>query len=148
MIDLYTWATPNGRKISIMLEELGVLPKDRFDSTKPVTRARCCHDSPLDGRVHDRKLEVFGDGVTHRPVNDIGCRQFFFSLHDVVEARARVGEIRRRLREILLETFFVEGQVVQTRFEIVERLAVQRSIDLQSASLETLDQLWDIAKGQ
>jgi GSH-dependent disulfide-bond oxidoreductase len=24
MIDLYTWATPNGRKISIMLEELGV----------------------------------------------------------------------------------------------------------------------------
>ena len=24
MIDLYTWPTPNGRKISIMLEELGV----------------------------------------------------------------------------------------------------------------------------
>ena len=24
MIDLYTWATPNGRKISIMLEELGL----------------------------------------------------------------------------------------------------------------------------
>ena len=24
MIDLYTWATPNGRKISILLEELGV----------------------------------------------------------------------------------------------------------------------------
>ncbi len=24
MIDLYTWATPNGRKVSIMLEELGV----------------------------------------------------------------------------------------------------------------------------
>ncbi|MGQ2965901.1 glutathione S-transferase N-terminal domain-containing protein, partial [Methylophilus sp.] len=24
MINLYTWATPNGRKISIMLEELGV----------------------------------------------------------------------------------------------------------------------------
>ena len=24
MIDLYTWTTPNGRKISIMLEELGV----------------------------------------------------------------------------------------------------------------------------
>ena len=22
MIDLYTWATPNGRKVSIMLEEL------------------------------------------------------------------------------------------------------------------------------
>ena len=36
----------------------------------------------------------------------------------------------------------------RTRFEIVERLAAQRSIDLQSASLETLDQLWDIAKGQ
>jgi GST-like protein len=24
MIDLYTWTTPNGRKISIMLEELGL----------------------------------------------------------------------------------------------------------------------------
>ena len=24
MIDLYTWSTPNGRKVSIMLEELGV----------------------------------------------------------------------------------------------------------------------------
>ncbi|MCA8884859.1 MAG: glutathione S-transferase, partial [Rhodobacteraceae bacterium] len=24
MIDLYTWSTPNGRKISILLEELGV----------------------------------------------------------------------------------------------------------------------------
>ena len=24
MIDLYTWATPNGRKVSIMLEELGL----------------------------------------------------------------------------------------------------------------------------
>ena len=23
-IDLYTWATPNGRKVSIMLEELGL----------------------------------------------------------------------------------------------------------------------------
>ena len=36
----------------------------------------------------------------------------------------------------------------RSRFEIVEQLAAQRSIDLQSASLETLDQLWDIAKGQ
>ena len=24
MIDLYTWSTPNGRKISIMLEEVGL----------------------------------------------------------------------------------------------------------------------------
>ena len=24
MIDLYTWSTPNGRKVSIALEELGV----------------------------------------------------------------------------------------------------------------------------
>lgn len=36
----------------------------------------------------------------------------------------------------------------RSRFETVEQLAVQRSIDLQTASLETLDQLWDIAKGQ
>ncbi|MDP6953560.1 MAG: glutathione S-transferase family protein, partial [Alphaproteobacteria bacterium] len=25
MIDLYTWSTPNGRKVSIMLEEIGLL---------------------------------------------------------------------------------------------------------------------------
>ena len=24
MIDLYTWTTPNGRKVSIMLEEIGL----------------------------------------------------------------------------------------------------------------------------
>ena len=24
MIDLYTWSTPNGRKVSIMLEEVGL----------------------------------------------------------------------------------------------------------------------------
>ena len=24
MIDLYTWGTPNGRKVSIMLEEVGL----------------------------------------------------------------------------------------------------------------------------
>ena len=24
MIDLYTWPTPNGRKVSIMIEELGI----------------------------------------------------------------------------------------------------------------------------
>ena len=24
MIDLYTWTTPNGRKVSIMLEEVGI----------------------------------------------------------------------------------------------------------------------------
>ena len=24
MIDLYTWGTPNGRKVSILLEELGI----------------------------------------------------------------------------------------------------------------------------
>ncbi|MBI2977347.1 MAG: glutathione S-transferase N-terminal domain-containing protein, partial [Rhodospirillales bacterium] len=24
MIDLYTWGTPNGRKVSVMLEELGL----------------------------------------------------------------------------------------------------------------------------
>ena len=27
MIDLYTWTTPNGRKVSIMLEELGIIYK-------------------------------------------------------------------------------------------------------------------------
>jgi tetrapyrrole methylase family protein/MazG family protein len=36
----------------------------------------------------------------------------------------------------------------RARFELVEQLAAQRSIDIQSASLETLDQLWDLAKGQ
>ncbi|MFZ9817836.1 MAG: nucleoside triphosphate pyrophosphohydrolase [Ilumatobacteraceae bacterium] len=36
----------------------------------------------------------------------------------------------------------------RARFELVEQLAAQRSIDMQSASLETLDQLWDLAKGQ
>ncbi len=41
MIDLYTWATPNGRKVSIMLEELG-----------------------LDYTVHEIKLP---DGAQHAP---------------------------------------------------------------------------------
>ena len=36
----------------------------------------------------------------------------------------------------------------RARFELVEQLAAQRSIDIQTASLETLDQLWDLAKGQ
>ena len=27
MIDLYTWTTPNGRKVSIALEELGLADK-------------------------------------------------------------------------------------------------------------------------
>ena len=36
----------------------------------------------------------------------------------------------------------------RARFELVEQLAAQRSIDIQSASLETLDHLWDLAKGQ
>ena len=40
MIDLYTWSTPNGRKVSIMLEELGlpyqvypinILENEQFD---------------------------------------------------------------------------------------------------------------------
>ena len=39
-IDLYTWNTPNGRKVSIMLEELGlayrVIPID-------ITRGRPAH---------------------------------------------------------------------------------------------------------
>ncbi len=41
MIDLYTWSTPNGRKVSIMLEELGldykVFPIDitKGDQHKP-----------------------------------------------------------------------------------------------------------------
>lgn len=41
MIDLYTWATPNGRKISIMLEELGLdYPWRRSSPTSPPCR-RC-----------------------------------------------------------------------------------------------------------
>ena len=32
------------------------------------------------------------------------------------------------------------------RFEIVERLALEKGIDMKSASLETLDELWDSAK--
>lgn len=35
----------------------------------------------------------------------------------------------------------------QNRFAIVERLATERGIDMEAASLETLDRLWDEAKG-
>ena len=31
MIDLYTWTTPNGRKASILLEELAKLPVQYMD---------------------------------------------------------------------------------------------------------------------
>ena len=41
MIDLYTWTTPNGRKVSIMLEEIG-LPYTRSRSTS----ARTSSSSP------------------------------------------------------------------------------------------------------
>ena len=34
----------------------------------------------------------------------------------------------------------------RTRFEAVEKLAVQRSIDLRTADLRTLDALWDDVK--
>ena len=36
MIDLYTWTTPNGRKVSIALEEMG-LPTRRTQSTSATT---------------------------------------------------------------------------------------------------------------
>jgi GSH-dependent disulfide-bond oxidoreductase len=39
VIDLYTWATPNGRKISIELEEMG-LPYDVLSAGDLSTRIR------------------------------------------------------------------------------------------------------------
>jgi len=41
MIDLYTWTTPNGRKISILLEELGYLAEKygKFLPTEPARKS-------------------------------------------------------------------------------------------------------------
>ena len=36
MIDLYTWTTPNGRKVSIMLEECGLAYETHADRKSTV----------------------------------------------------------------------------------------------------------------
>ncbi len=62
MIDLYTWSTPNGYKISIMLEEIGMpynlIPvnineeeqfKDKFTSVSPNQKIPAIEDSDIPG---------------------------------------------------------------------------------------------------
>ncbi len=72
MIDLYTWTTPNGRKISIMLEETGlqykVIPVDlgkeeqhsaRFTAINPNQKIPAIVDHDLDGEP----LAIFESGA-------------------------------------------------------------------------------------
>ena len=74
MIDLYTWATPNGRKISIMLEEVGLpyktIPVDlgkeeqfrpEFTAINPNQKipAIVDHDAAVDGA----RLDLDGPAV-------------------------------------------------------------------------------------
>jgi GST-like protein len=72
MIDLYTWTTPNGRKISIMLEETGlpykVIPVDlgkeeqhsaRFTALNPNQKIPAIVDHDLDGEP----LTIFESGA-------------------------------------------------------------------------------------
>jgi GST-like protein len=72
MIDLYTWTTPNGRKISIMLEETGlpykVIPVDlgkeeqhsaRFTALNPNQKIPAIVDHDLDGEP----LAIFESGA-------------------------------------------------------------------------------------
>ena len=55
MIDLYTWTTPNGRKASIMLEEVG-----------------------LDYTVHSINI---GQGEQHEPLRSVRVHDFKFSFY-------------------------------------------------------------------
>ena len=98
MIDLYTWTTPNGRKVSIALEELGLpytahaidisqgravpagLPEDRAEQPHPGDRRPRQRHEP--------------DGVGRDP--DLSRRQ------DRQAARATTGEARYRAIEWLM----------------------------------------------
>ena len=62
MIDLYTWATPNGKKISIALEELGLPYRvHRIDITKGDQQ------SPEFTKISpNRKIPVVADNVRWR----------------------------------------------------------------------------------
>jgi GSH-dependent disulfide-bond oxidoreductase len=69
MIDLYTWTTPNGRKVSIMLEECGleyavhpinIREQDQF---KPEF-VKICPNSKIPAIVdHDAKVSLFESGA-------------------------------------------------------------------------------------
>ena len=57
MLDLYTWTTPNGRKASIMLEELGLpyrVAPDQSSGRRPV-QARVPRDQPEQPDPGDRR---------------------------------------------------------------------------------------------
>ena len=69
MIDLYTWTTPNGRKISVMLEECGleysVHPVNirEGDQFKP-EYVKICPNSKIPAIVdHDAGLSIFESGA-------------------------------------------------------------------------------------
>ena len=70
MIDLYTWTTPNGRKVSIMLEEMrpGLRGPRRRHRQGPAVRARLPEDQPEQQdpghrRPRQRRERLFESGA-------------------------------------------------------------------------------------
>jgi GST-like protein len=69
MIDLYTWTTPNGRKVSILLEELGLdYETHAIDIIKGDQNAPAFRDISINGKIpaiveRDTGLKLFESGA-------------------------------------------------------------------------------------
>ena len=89
MIDLYTWTTPNGRKASVMLEEVGldyeVHPINigegeqftpEFVAVSPNSKIPAIVDRELDEPIRQIKADVLGEAAhVARWLDAVGARE-------------------------------------------------------------------------
>ena len=100
MIDLYTWTTPNGRKVSIMLEEIGlpykVIPIDigneaqttpEFTAINPNQKIPAIVDHDADGRRAAQHLRVGRNScsISRRKPGTLLPQTTFASAADVMQ---------------------------------------------------------------
>ena len=123
MIDLYTWTTPNGRKVSILLEELGVDYVDESEVLTPADEANHIykHDFKIPFvcgcRNLGEALRRIGEGAAMmRTKGEAGTG-------DVVEAvrhaRSVLGEIRR-LQSMPDEELMTYAKEIGAPYELVK----------------------------